>query len=203
MASDSAEICLLWGEWQIQEWWSCMPRSEWSGWVQAFGSVLAIFVAIWISGYPLRAEKKNSVIQSRIAAKGIVDCVQGISYGLQKNVPGMISTGFIGLKDFLSICNSIKIELFPEKAAQWFIGMKVNTAIVFEVTNDYLNNPNSEKEKAFIKMLEYYGALIGPAADYMHTKINGVKLEKYCAKDSAKRIIDIANAMVKASEAKE
>ncbi len=46
---DVNEICLLWGELQVQRWWSCMTKAEWSGWMQAFGSVAAILFAVYIS----------------------------------------------------------------------------------------------------------------------------------------------------------
>ncbi|MGN1057216.1 MAG: hypothetical protein ACI4QS_10945 [Comamonas sp.] len=40
MASNEIqEICLLWGDWQIQRWWSCMSRAEWAAWAQAFAVI--------------------------------------------------------------------------------------------------------------------------------------------------------------------
>lgn len=38
------EICLLRGSWQIQQWWSCMNKSEWASWVQAFAVTVALFI---------------------------------------------------------------------------------------------------------------------------------------------------------------
>lgn len=45
MAPEINEICLLWGDWQIQKWWSCMEKNEWAAWAQFFGAVLAIYGA--------------------------------------------------------------------------------------------------------------------------------------------------------------
>lgn len=53
------EICLFWGTWQIQEWWSCMSKSEWSAWVQAIFSVIAIFVAIAVPWCQRRLDVLN------------------------------------------------------------------------------------------------------------------------------------------------
>jgi len=44
---DASEICLLWGNLQIQKWWSCMSKSEWSGWAQAIGVAVAL-ASPWI-----------------------------------------------------------------------------------------------------------------------------------------------------------
>lgn len=38
------EYCLLWIDW----WPMCMTKTEWSGWMQAIGSILALGIAIWI-----------------------------------------------------------------------------------------------------------------------------------------------------------
>ncbi|MGE8493672.1 hypothetical protein [Comamonas sp.] len=45
-AKSSTEYCLLWGDWQIREWWSCLPASDWSSWVQAIIAGIAILVAV-------------------------------------------------------------------------------------------------------------------------------------------------------------
>ena len=42
MAAVETEICLLWGNLQVQQWWSCMTKAEWAGWAQVLGAVLAI-----------------------------------------------------------------------------------------------------------------------------------------------------------------
>lgn len=38
------DYCLLW----IDHWSTCMPRSEWPGWVQAVGSVFALLLGVWV-----------------------------------------------------------------------------------------------------------------------------------------------------------
>ena len=52
------EYCLLM---LPQTWWSCMPKAEWSGWVQAVGSILAILVSValvqWQFARTLRAQR--------------------------------------------------------------------------------------------------------------------------------------------------
>lgn len=44
------EYCLLW----IDHWSTCMQKGEWSGWAQAIGAIIALFLAI---GLPLKARR--------------------------------------------------------------------------------------------------------------------------------------------------
>ena len=60
MAEAQVEICLLWGDWQIQQWWSCMTKDDWSGWMQAIFSVLAILAAVLISTQQRRQAVKDA-----------------------------------------------------------------------------------------------------------------------------------------------
>ena len=51
------EYCLLW----IDHWSLCMQKGEWSGWVQAIGSILAILGAFWLSYGQLRGARKQAI----------------------------------------------------------------------------------------------------------------------------------------------
>lgn len=44
------EYCLLWIDW----WPLCMTKSEWSGWAQAVGAIIALAIAI---GLPVKARR--------------------------------------------------------------------------------------------------------------------------------------------------
>ena len=60
MAEAQVEICLLWGDWQIQQWWSCMSKSEWAAWAQAFGVLGALLMPLIASCWKKRISKKIS-----------------------------------------------------------------------------------------------------------------------------------------------
>nr|WP_314711386.1 hypothetical protein [uncultured Comamonas sp.] len=47
MAEAQMEICLLWGDWQIQQWWSCMTKAEWLSLMQAISIIGAFGIAKW------------------------------------------------------------------------------------------------------------------------------------------------------------
>lgn len=68
------DFCFLW----IDHWSTCMTKSEWSGWAQAFGAVLAIMGAIAVAWWQENARalesKQLAIIQVRNAA-GTLDAV--------------------------------------------------------------------------------------------------------------------------------
>lgn len=50
------EYCLLWIDW----WPLCMTKSEWSGWAQAIGAVLALAIAIAIPAKARRDARRDA-----------------------------------------------------------------------------------------------------------------------------------------------
>lgn len=65
----TSEYCLLWIDW----WPLCMTKGEWSGWMQAVGSVLAIIfgaLAVW---WQVRKQRQQVDEQLIEAAKKIVN----------------------------------------------------------------------------------------------------------------------------------
>lgn len=58
-AERAANICLLWGDWQIQSWWSCMNKAEWASWIQAVGVIATILITYLISTYSYRRAKDD------------------------------------------------------------------------------------------------------------------------------------------------
>jgi len=53
----SPEFCFLWIDW----WPLCMTKAEWSGWVQAVGSILAIAGAAFLLFLQLRSARKQAI----------------------------------------------------------------------------------------------------------------------------------------------
>lgn len=46
MVNNSSDICIFWGDWQLNFWWSCMTSSEWASWVQAIGVLLTLAITL-------------------------------------------------------------------------------------------------------------------------------------------------------------
>ncbi|MGF6211820.1 hypothetical protein [Comamonas sp. 4034] len=79
-ARPAQEYCLLWGDLQINSWWSCMTKSEWSGWMQAIFGALAILssalLAIWIANRERRIAGKDALSLSVQHANSMVAFVR-------------------------------------------------------------------------------------------------------------------------------
>lgn len=119
MAVEVTEICLFWGDWQIQRWWSCMNRSEWASWVQAVGSILAICGAVFIALWQWKnfksneAERRNEI--SNIIGREVLSVIQeqiSILERLQKELINAKSIG--GLQEFNHEYFKWCLEILPD-----------------------------------------------------------------------------------------
>lgn len=119
MAETQVEICLLWGDWQIHQWWSCMNRAEWASWVQAVGSVLAIGGAACIAWWQWRnfkrneTERKNEI--ANIIGREVLSVIQEQISILEKIDKELMNAKSIGglqnfNQDFFKWC----IEILPD-----------------------------------------------------------------------------------------
>lgn len=72
------EYCLLWIDW----WPLCMTKAEWSGWVQAIGSVAAIGLSVWVVQRQHRLELRRQAIADwhakRVALQGALQTMSGV-----------------------------------------------------------------------------------------------------------------------------
>jgi hypothetical protein len=119
MAVEVTEICLLWGDWQIQQWWSCMNRSEWASWVQAVGSILAICGAVFIAWWQWRnfkineSERRDEI--SNVIGREVLSVVQeqiSILEKLQKELMHAKAIG--GLQEFNQDFFKWCLEILPD-----------------------------------------------------------------------------------------
>lgn len=83
MAEAQVEICLLWGDWQIQQWWSCMTKAEWAGWMQFIGAITAVAVAFSIARYQFVIERRRD---KRLAESLIVPFA-GALHAVKEKLP--------------------------------------------------------------------------------------------------------------------
>lgn len=78
-AQPAQEYCFL-GFWGVTWWPLCMTKSEWSGWAQVIGSLLAIGAAFLVLNLQLRAER----IKNRQSAAAILSAFTGLLHTFEK-----------------------------------------------------------------------------------------------------------------------
>lgn len=108
LSAPSPEYCLLW----IDHWSSCMTKAEWSGWVQAYGSVAAIVFAVclplWLESRRIRKEYvghlRTIATDVRLADRQAtvylgsqfkVPAYRLVLYGSQTALPWLLAEGYL------------------------------------------------------------------------------------------------------------
>lgn len=119
------EICLLWGSWQLQYWWSCMSKSEWASWAQFAGTVLAIILSGWIAA---RQFINAEIIKEESSARQLVHFYAQVQIFFNNidqlkiaidnkkiNIESIINYRLV-LQEYFYILRNIKIE---DLSAEW------------------------------------------------------------------------------------
>lgn len=111
---DATEICIFWGDWQIQQWWSCMTKSEWSGWMQAIFSVAAIFsslgIAVWLVHIERNRFRKHAMQNAALFAINVSGAMAGL---LNCETPEAVQSIHAILEDTVALGQSIRTEELP------------------------------------------------------------------------------------------
>ncbi|MDM0007901.1 hypothetical protein QTI51_24580 [Variovorax sp. J22G73] len=87
------EYCLFWADrwWPwFEPWWACMQKGEWSGWAQAIGAIVALYIAIRL---PAKA-RQDALSAAKDVAKTFAAQLAVIS------------------QDFIRACDNQKFEDF-------------------------------------------------------------------------------------------
>ncbi|WP_370682227.1 hypothetical protein [Comamonas sp. GB3 AK4-5] len=113
--SPAQEYCALW----IDSWATCMTKSEWSGWVQAIGSVLAICAAVWVFSLQQRAEHNRH----RADAASILSSFIGTLDTIQRLIPADGNR---------SVWTVIKVRVLIEAELQRVGGLEMHALVLNE-----------------------------------------------------------------------
>lgn len=117
-------------------WWLCMSKAEWSGWVQAVGSIAAILVGVGVVWWQLRAQRKAAtadqvrryriiaghLFAARVSLTFMLDAPSGRSVlwdlkRLQQHVGGL-AMPVIDMPDFPTSDNLLSIRLDTDELAE-------------------------------------------------------------------------------------
>jgi hypothetical protein len=117
-------------------WWLCMSKAEWSGWVQAAGSIAAILVGVGVVWWQLRAQRKAAtadqvrryriiaghLFAARVSLTFMLDAPSGRSVlwdlkRLQQHVGGLAMPA-IDMPDFSTSDKLLSIRLDTDELAE-------------------------------------------------------------------------------------
>lgn len=107
-AKSPQEYCFLWIDW----WPTCMTKAEWSGWMQAIGSAIALMVAI---GIGLHQAKEGRRVAQEAAWRAEWQ-VSANAYAILTSVHDMFLRIFKAWRDATGLdelSDTVKIEALP------------------------------------------------------------------------------------------
>ena len=133
MAEEKINICLLWGDWQIQQWWSCMSKAEWAGWMQAIFSVIAILVSGFISMWIVRQDKNNRRIESLCGTVILAENLYtATNKALNINSPKEFGSLIALFEDTVDQAISIRWEFLPIDARVALNGLRAIARMAYK-----------------------------------------------------------------------
>lgn len=95
-AKPAQEYCLFWWDW----WPMCMTKGEWSGWMQAIGSIVTVGLAVYVPYAERRRERRQDIEKSLASAK--------LWFGRNKQT----------LDSLVTIVNILNDEVSKDKSAE-------------------------------------------------------------------------------------
>lgn len=179
-SAQSQNYCFVW----------CMTKAEWSGWVQAIGSVIALFVAIWISRTPIKIERKGAVINARHFVISLIEATQALNCGVQRNKKGVIVLTSVALNENIAAIRLIRPEVFPPEVMHAFVNLKLMAVQISVATKAYEDNPTESNARDFIRFLGLIAVGINQHAQQIFKKVNGVKAVKLDSKIVAESVVE-------------
>lgn len=179
MATENGEICLLWGDWQIQQWWSCMTKAEWSGWMQALGALAALAIAMWLSGSPMRAERRHALINARAFAQGFNECLIGLKIGVSANNWGVVFFGRIAMSGIAQLGVAARIEHLSWQKSRSVISLRSYIAQLQEAVQKLENRQNEVTTAEMLRLLDHFCALTADEVKKLNLPEPGILKRTY------------------------
>lgn len=155
----SLELCFQ----AIDHWSTCMTKSEWSGWVQAVGSVLAL-LGIWYTirkqrQLTLEAEAREAESEKRAAltdASSAIAVVSAIAEQVDRAAADSdlmaLRVHHVRLADGLHLSQAVRLDCLPLEARGAVISVRSAAAILSGAVELVLNN--ADPDRARITALE-------------------------------------------------
>lgn len=178
-SAQSQNHCFVW----------CMTKSEWSSWVQAIGSVIALFVAIWIARTPIRTEKKGAVINARHFVISLIEATQGLTCGVQANKKGVIALTNVALNESIAAIRLIRPEVFPPDVMHAFINLKLMAVQISVTAKAYEERSNEKNARDFLRFLGLIAVGINQHSQLIFKRVNGVRAMTLDSKGVADGVI--------------
>lgn len=151
-AKPAEEFCLRMVE---QQWWSCMTKAEWSGWMQAIGALIAILASVLIVSFQMNSAER---IKQAAAARRVLSLVAGLNAALdpilaldpaKPLVGDSLCTSAMLVNEWVADARSIAYE---DLSLEWMASLQLLRSIgiaigqELEKAQSYLRMPGISRE---------------------------------------------------------
>ncbi len=128
MIEAEVEYCLFHGD----VWWLCLTVSEWASWVQAIGTVAAVFAAVLLAWGTSRSAHK----QARAAIGGFAAQVHFGTMRLEKAAVEQRGDDYLAniaqLRDLMRAAESTRLDLLPMAWIRPYLQLREAVALAID-----------------------------------------------------------------------
>lgn len=144
METSTPEFCFAW----IDHWSTCMTKSEWSGWMQAIFSVIAIFVAIVLPRWDDWRRQKQLRQQAYVFLLMLASSIKELVQACENHDKSTVQERVFGLEETLQNARTIPLNMLN---ADWAIRTLASMELARQAIDacSFANSPNSVTKTQF------------------------------------------------------
>ena len=150
-----------------------------AAWIQAFGSLIALAVAIWVSGSHIRMERKKAAYKARIVIRLHVIAFSGISVGIQQSSTKIVRRAFDSFESVIKLADEVDFALLSDSAIAAFVILRQDINIVNAMVNEFdINSVINEKDE-ILRVVKYYLDRVHEECTPIFGRHAGISAEKF------------------------
>lgn len=145
-AKPAQEYCFV----GIQHWSTCMTKAEWSGWMQAIGSFVALLIAIGIPAFNARSTKARNFGQARhaiAALGGTINAIESVA-AVQGTLSHALRAARNNFSDLGKMWDEVRSSDLPPDARPAWVALRVLLAGLIAMTKEMQSPPDERFAEA-------------------------------------------------------
>ncbi len=136
-----------------------MTKAEWSGWVQAIGSILAILFSIWIARSPERAARKIALMRVKVLSGGAAASIDNLSKAIAINDLHSLRMFMVTAQLQLEEGADVRSDVLGADVLTGLFMVRTVLSMAFEAVGYFESTGSVRKEEALSKLNVLRGQL--------------------------------------------
>ena len=105
------QYCLL----AVNHWAACMTKAEWAAWVQAFGSIVALAVAVGLAWRSDKSHERQAERAGLIFGHQLIMALRGIETACRSQRQEVLLQQASALAEILALGRAVPMERLPKR----------------------------------------------------------------------------------------